>query len=262
MTRFLASLILCLGMVLLSNRPAAAASASSMPSRTSRLAFVTAASPPLLGFLSLEIEIAPIQRDADYIHGTDHRPHRFGIIAFGLGVSLILLWLFGVEPALKFRGDPLPRHIRSRLDQLDLIRLSVLAAVRACRKQKDDSELSEEKRLYEEIRAASDVTFDKIRRDLRLNFVDEENIVPVLDDLIARGQGLSLELRRLAPVPAAEDKFVALPFGAGTLQRINRGWERVFAGSAARLTMIEQISSMRWPPWTSLGGTQHKSLNA
>lgn len=206
----------------------------------------SAASTTVMPFLPLEV--AEIQREADYTRDENaYHIHTTGLVALGIGLTLILGWLFGVDLALRLRGDPLPRRVRVRLDRLDTVRLGVLAAVRACKRHKQDFELTAEKRAYEQLSSASDDLLDKMRRDLRLNFVDEVYLVSELDELIDRSRTLTYELRRLAPVPQKED-----PVAAGFLYRINRGWERVFSSSSTKFTTIQQLLSMRWPSWSSL----------
>lgn len=260
MARVSARLALCLGMFILLGCPAAWALAPSSPSRTWQTAPVSVR-PRLAGFSLLQV--APIQREADY---TKERKayvlHTTGLIALGLGLGFILVWRFGLDLALRLRGDPLPKRVRTRLDRLESVRLSVIASVRACKAQSVELESSEEKQAYERLAAAAGSMLDKVRRDLLLNFVDEDFLVPELEDLIDRGQALSFRLRRLAPVPSPEASEKGLAqSGWTTLDRINRGWERVLAGKAAKLTTIQQLNAMRWPLWSSLTGTLKLKLD-
>lgn len=205
----------------------------------------------IVGFLPLEI--ARVQRDADYTKDQNaYFNPIFGLVTLGLGLSLIAIWIFGVDFVLKFRGDPLPPRIRTRLDHLDAVKLSVVASARASKTCKRDFELIAEKQAYDELAAAADAVLDKIRQDLRLNSIDEAFLVPKLEDLIDRGRSLSFQLRRIAPVQTTQaDRAAILQFGWASFYRINRGWERVFAGQS-KLTTIQQLSALRWPLWSRL----------
>jgi hypothetical protein len=255
MARISAGLTLCLGLFILLGRFATPGLDSWHGRKPQQVAVNLAVRPRLAGFLPLEV--AQIQREADYTKDQNsYLPHTTGLIAMGLGLGTILIWRFGLELAQKLRGDPLPKTVRGRLDRLEPIRMSIIALVRIGSAKAPNLDVSEEKAAYEELSIATDHVLDKIRQDLRLNFVDEEALVPALDALIDQGQSLLIRLRRLASASMArEDARRIFPAGSGGFDRINRGWERVLAGKNAKLTTIQQLYAMRWPPWPSLLST-------
>jgi hypothetical protein len=243
MIRLRTGLVLCIGMFLLAIVPAPPSRAIAMQGEGRR---------STIGILPLEI--AQIQRDADYTK-SDH-PYfnpTFGLIALGIGALLGLGWLLGADTASRLRGDPVPSRIRTRLDRLDSATLAVLASVRAAKSHRPEAELAAEKALYDRLATDIGEVLDKVRLDLLLNFVDEGYLVPALDELSARARSLSFELRRLAPVRSmVGDEKTGLPLGPGLLSRINRGWERVFSPESAKMTTIRQLNAMRWPAWSRI----------
>lgn len=251
MARISAGLALCLGVFILFGRFAPPALESWNTRKPQEIASHLAVRPRIAAFLPLEVDQP--QREGPYTQGrnADH-PHTIGLIAIGLGLGAILIWRFGLELAQKFRGDPLPRTVRSRLDQLEPVRMNIIALVRFSSAKRPALDVSGEKAAYEELSLATDHVLDKIRQDLRLNFVDEEALVPALDALIGQGQLLLAQLRQSA---ASEDARRIFPAGSAAFDRINRGWERVLAGDNAKLTTIQQLYAMRWPPWSNLLST-------
>lgn len=202
----------------------------------------------------LPLEVAQIQREADYTR--EHNPYfnpTVGMIAIGIGALLGLAWFFGGERASQLRGDPVPSRVRSRLDRLDGARLAVLAATRASKSVGSDAELSAEKTLYDRLAADVDEVLDKVRRDLLLNLVDEDFLVPALDELTDRAHALSFRLRRIAPVRSMiSDEKTSLQLGHATLARVSRGWERVLSAEPQKMTTIRQLNAMRWPSWSRI----------
>jgi hypothetical protein len=202
----------------------------------------------------LPLEVAQIQRDADYTRG-DHIYFNptFGLIALGIGALLGVAWLLGADTASRLRGDPVPSRIRSRLDRLDSATLAVLASVRAAKAHRPEAELTAEKALYDQLATEIGELLDKVRLDLLLNFVDEGYLVPALENLSVRARNLSFELRRRAPVRSmVGDEKTSLALGHGLLSHINRGWERVFSPEPAKMMTIRQLNAMRWPAWSRI----------
>jgi len=182
--------------------------------------------------------------------------HTIGEIAIGLSFALAFIWIFGFELALKFRGDIFPSKVRSRLDRLDAARLSAIASAWRLKSRKDESELFDERRLYEALAAAANAALDKARQDLKLNSVDEEYLILELDGLIARAKDLLSRLRttELAQASGA-DRGEASRFIWASINRINRGWERALAsGQKLKLITIDQLNALRWPSWSRLDG--------
>lgn len=182
--------------------------------------------------------------------------HRSGEIAIGLSFALAFIWIFGFELALKFRGDIFPSQVRSRLDRLDAARLLAMAYAWGLKSRKQESELSDEKQLYDALAAAANAALDKARQDLKLNSVDEEFLIPEIDGLVARAKALSSELQTTEPGEAsAADRGGATRFILASINRINRGWERAVArGAKLKLVAIDQLNAMRWPSWSRLDG--------
>jgi hypothetical protein len=208
---------------------------------------------PFVGLLQLDI--AQIQREADYMRDPTNAYFNptYGLIALGLGAFFGLAWLFGSEPAARLRGDPVPSRVRTRLDRLDGARLAVLAGIRAAKAYRAEAALAAEQALYDRLAADADDVLDKLRRDLLLNLVDEDFLVPALDALSERARSLSFRLQRLAPVRAPSgDAAAGLAIGHGTLAAINRGWERVFSGESPKMATIRHSSAMRWPAWSRI----------
>ncbi|WOJ90617.1 hypothetical protein RZS28_04810 [Methylocapsa polymorpha] len=182
--------------------------------------------------------------------------HTIGEIAIGLSFALAFIWIFGFELALKLRGDIFPSKVRARLDRLDAARLSAIASAWGLKSRKDESELLDEKQLYEALAAAANAALDKARQDLKLNSVDEEYLIPEIDGLIARAKDLSSRLRTKEPAQAsAADRGEASRFIWASINRINRGWERALAsGQKLKLITIDQLNALRWPSWSRLEG--------
>ncbi len=242
-------LFVCIGILLLALVPATPSLAFSTQGQGHR---------PMLG--QLPLDIAQIQRDADYTR--DDKSYfnpTFGLIALGVGALLGLAWFFGGDPAARLRGDPVPSRLRNRLDRLDSARLAVLAGVRAAKALAPEPALSEEKLIYDRLAADTDAVLDKMRRDLLLNQVDEEFLVPALDRLAERARGLSVRLARIAPVRSPVDFYKSRPsVGQGPFSRINRSWERVFSGESPKMATIRHASAMRWPSWPSIEAPPRK----
>jgi hypothetical protein len=236
--------LLRMGMLLLALLPAAPSLALSSQAHGRRSVFGL----PLL-------DIAQLQRDADYTRGGPNAYFNptYGLIALGIGALFGLAWLFGGEPFSRLRGDPVPSRIRNRLDRLDSTRLTIFAAVRAARARRPDTELAEEKALYDRLAADAGEVLDKARQDLLLNLVDESFLVPALDGLNDRAQSLSFRLRRIAPVgsPARNGGIAVEPAFVG-FSRINRGWERVFSAESPKMATVRQLRAMHWPSWSRI----------
>lgn len=236
-------MLLGIGVLLLAIVPATPSLALSMQAQGRR-----ALGLPLL-------DIARAQREADYTrdpHNAYFNP-TYGLIALGIGALFGLAWLLGSEPVARLRGDPVPSRIRTRLDRLDSARLAVLAGVRAAKAHRAESELAEEQALYERLATDTDEVLDKVRRDLLLNLVDEEFLVPALDALSDRARSLSFRLRRLAPVHApTQDMTTGFGTGRGTFAAINRGWERVLSSESPKMATVRHASTMRWPAWSRI----------
>lgn len=236
-------LLMGIGMLLLVVVPATPSQALSLQPQGRRSS---------LGLLLLDV--AQLQREADYSRDQQNAYFNptYGLIALGIGAILGLAWYFGGDPASRLRGDPLPSRLRNRLDRLDSAGFAVLAGVRAAKSLKPEPELFEEKRLYDRLAADIDEVLDKMRRDLLLNLVDEDFLVPALDRLSERAQDLAFRLRRIAPVRSPVGDKTGLPFGHGRLAQINRGWERVFSSESPKMATIRHSSAMRWPAWSRI----------
>lgn len=242
MTRPRPSLLLCIGMFLLASAPATPLLALAPSGHGHRA---------MIGLLPLEV--AQIQRDADYNREGRNAYFNptYGLIALGIGAIIGLTWFLGAEPASRLRGDPMPSRIRNRLDLLDNARLEALAAVRAGKSRGLD--LTKEKALYDQLARDVGEVLDKMRRDLLLNIVDEAYLAPALDALDDRARSLSARLRRLAPVPSSMSyERNTVPFRHGALARITRSWERVFSRDPAKMTTIRELNAMRWPSWSRI----------
>ncbi len=239
-TRPCHGIFLGFGMLLLAIVPATASLAVSMQAQGRRAILRL----PLL-------DIAQIQREADYTRDPRNAYFNptYGLIALGIGALFGLAWLFGGAPAARLRGDPVPSRVRTRLDRLDGARLAVLAAVRAAKACRAEAELTAEQAIYDRLAADADEVLDKVRRDLLLNLVDEDFLVPALDALSERARTLSFLLQRWAPVRVPSGDAA---IGHGTLAAINRGWERVLSGESPKMATIRHSSAIRWPAWSRI----------
>jgi len=180
--------------------------------------------------------------------------HVFAFILLSIGLMIGLGWIFGWELVLRLRKDPLPTRVRSALNRLDSARTTVRSLALGAIARRQETELTEEKKLYDRIAEKADALIEKAKTDFCLNAIDEPLFVAEIEALIAQSKQLCARLGALQPTGGSavdiEDKF---KFGWASINRTNRGWERVFAKDKdLKITTITQLNDMRWPLWSTL----------
>lgn len=183
--------------------------------------------------------------------------HVFAAILLSIGALIVIGWIFGWDLVLRLRNDPLPARLRTYLNRLDSARLAVQRLALRAMARHNELELAEERRRYDEIAEAADAVIEKAKTDFCLNALDEPFLVAEIAKLVVQSKELCTRLGAMQPTQVSavdvEDMF---KFGWASINRANRGWERVFAKDKdLKITTIAQLNDMRWLLWSTLKWT-------
>ena len=95
--------------------------------------------------------------------------HVFAAILLSIGLLILIGWIFGWELVLRLRKDPLPARVRTYLNRLNSARLAVRSLALGAIARHRETELIEEKKLYDEIAEKADALLEKAKTDFCLN---------------------------------------------------------------------------------------------